>query len=75
MLTYYAQNITKAKEEIAKLENEAEGQRATDDAKKVAQEHAGVNGKVSAESELSQEKDAAADAADELKKASLEDTA
>lgn len=44
-------------------------------AKKPAQEHIGVNGQASAESELSQEKDAAADAADDLKKASLEDNA
>lgn len=57
------------------METEAEGQRTTDDAKKPAQEHSGVNGQASAESELSQEKDAAADAAEDLKKASLEDNA
>ena len=48
---------------------------APDAAKKPAQEHSGVNGKASAESELKQEKDAAADATEDLKKTSLEDKA
>lgn len=49
--------------------------RATDAAKKPAIINSGVNGKVSAEAELKQEKDAAADVSDELQKASLEETA
>lgn len=60
------------------MENEAsqaDAQRITDAAKKPAQEHSGVNGKASAESELKQEKDAAADATEDLKKTSLEDKA
>lgn len=59
------------------MENEAAqaDDRTTDVAKKPAQEHSGINGKASAESELSQEKDAAADASEDLKKASLEDKA
>lgn len=59
------------------MENEAAqaDDRTTDVAKKPAQEHSGVNGQASAESELSQEKDAAADATEDLKKASLEDKA
>ncbi|ODM18682.1 hypothetical protein SI65_05299 [Aspergillus cristatus] len=71
------ENIAKAKEEIAKLENETSqaDQRTTDDAKKPAQQHSGVNGKASAEAEENQEKDAAADAAEDLQKASLEDKA
>ncbi|KAJ5743829.1 hypothetical protein N7533_008699 [Penicillium manginii] len=67
------ENIKKAKEEITRLEEEeakieANG-RATDAAKKPAQ----ANGAPTAEAELAQEQDGAADAADELKKASLED--
>ncbi|KAF3398252.1 hypothetical protein F1880_006277 [Penicillium rolfsii] len=67
------ENIQKAKEEIARLEEEetkaeANG-RSTDAAKKPAQ----ANGLPTAEAELAQEEDAAADAAEELKKASLED--
>lgn len=71
------ENIAKAKEEIAKLENEASqaDQRTTDDARKPAQQHSGVNGKASAEAEANQEKDAAADAAEELKRVSIEDKA
>ncbi|OOQ90382.1 nuclear segregation protein [Penicillium brasilianum] len=68
------ENIQKAKEEIARLEEEeanvAETNgRSTDAAKKPAQ----ANGLPTAEAELAQEQDAAADAAEELKKASLED--
>jgi uncharacterized coiled-coil DUF342 family protein len=67
------ENIQKAKEEIARLEEEeakaeANG-RSTDAAKKPAQ----ANGLPTAEAELAQEQDAAADAAEELKQASLED--
>ena len=68
------QNIQKAKEEIARLEEEeataAETNgRSTDAAKKPAQ----ANGLPTVEAELTQEKDAATDAVDELQKASLED--
>lgn len=70
------QNIKKAKEEIARLEEEEanvsqSNGRATDAAKKPAQE----NGAPSADAELAQEQDAAADTADELKKASIEEKA
>jgi uncharacterized coiled-coil DUF342 family protein len=65
------ENIKKAQEEIERLEEES--QRATDHAKKVAQTNAGVNGHVSAEAEAKQEKDGADDAAEELKKAAIED--
>lgn len=57
------QNIKKAQEEIDRLEEEA--QRATDGAKKVTQQ----NG----HAEAKQEKDAVANASEELQKASLED--
>ncbi|KAJ5819524.1 hypothetical protein N7474_005115 [Penicillium riverlandense] len=73
------ENIKKAKEEITRLEEEeakiaAEPNgRTTDDAKKPAIKQ-GVNGAPTAEAELAQEKDAVADAEDELK-ASLEDQA
>ncbi|KAL2002785.1 hypothetical protein VTN02DRAFT_5944 [Thermoascus thermophilus] len=67
------ENIKKAKEEIAKLEEEFASAktngRSTDAAKKPAQENAGVNG----HAEQKQEKDAVADASEELQKASLED--
>lgn len=73
-----AQNIKKAKEEIARLEEEEEKATAaqanggsTDAAKKPAQ----ANDAPTAETELAQEKDAAADVAEELKEASLEDKA
>lgn len=58
------QNIKKAKEEIARLEEEA--QRAAE-AKK--------NAKVNGHAEAKQEKDGVADASEELQKASLEDKA
>ncbi|KAJ5575342.1 hypothetical protein N7450_009241 [Penicillium hetheringtonii] len=69
------ENIKKAQEEITRLEEEeakveANG-RSTDAGKKPAQ----ANSAPTAEAELAQEKDAAADAADELKKASLEEKA
>ncbi|EPS25338.1 hypothetical protein POX_c03737 [Penicillium oxalicum] len=68
------ENIQKAKEEIARLEEEETAAaetngRSTDAAKKAAQ----ANALPTAEAELAQEKDGAADAAEELKKASLED--
>ena len=44
-----------------------------DRAKKVPAKDAGTNGDVSAEAELTQEKDAAADVVDDIKKASIED--
>jgi hypothetical protein len=65
------QNIKKAQEEIDRLEEES--QRVTDHAKKAAQTNAGVNGHVFAEAEAKQEKDAVADAAEDLDKAALED--
>ncbi|KAJ5578412.1 uncharacterized protein N7459_007376 [Penicillium hispanicum] len=70
------ENIKKAKEEITRLEEEEakiaqSNDRATDVAKKPAQ----ANGAPTAEAELTQEKDAVADASEELKKASLEDQA
>ncbi|KAI9931971.1 hypothetical protein MW887_009472 [Aspergillus wentii] len=71
------ENIKKAKEEIARLDEEAAkaDQRSTDTAKKPAIENNGVDGSVSADAELKQEKDAAADVSEELQKASIEDKA
>ncbi|KAJ5676871.1 uncharacterized protein N7477_002504 [Penicillium maclennaniae] len=69
------ENIAKAREEIKRLEEEetkiAETNGATDLKKKPAQ----ANGAPTADAELAQEKDAANDAAEELKKASIEDQA
>lgn len=73
------QNIKKAQEEITRLEEEETkatsapqtNGRATDAAKKPAQE----NGAPSAEAEQAQEQDAVADVEDELKKASIEEKA
>ncbi|KAF4762499.1 hypothetical protein HAV15_006481 [Penicillium sp. str.  len=73
------ENIKKAQEEITRLEEEETkatsapqtNGRATDAAKKPAQE----NGAPSAEAELAQEQDAVADVEDELKKASIEEKA
>lgn len=71
------QNIAKAQKEIDKLEAEEAAEDAangsTDAARKPAQKNQAVNGDASAEAELAQEKDAAADAADDLKKATIED--
>ena len=71
------QNIAKAQKEIDKLEAEEAAEYAatgsTDAARKPAQKNQAVNGDASAEAELAQEKDAAADAADDLKKATIED--
>ena len=74
-LTNESQNIKKAKDEIAKLDEEAikaNEKRSTDTAKKPALENQ-VNG--SADAELKQEKDAAADVSEDLKKTSLEEKA
>lgn len=70
-------NIAKAQKEIERLEaEEDEGTSgATDTARKPAQKNQAVNGSADAEAELEQEKDAVADAAKELKEASLEDAA
>ncbi|OQE23345.1 hypothetical protein PENFLA_c011G03187 [Penicillium flavigenum] len=72
------ENIKKAQEEITRLEEEETkatapqtNGRATDAAKKPAQE----NGAPSAEAELAQEEDAVADVQDELKKATIEEKA
>lgn len=69
------QNVAKAQKEIERLEaEEDEGTNGTtDSARKPAQKNQGVNGSASASAELEQEKDAAADAAEDLKQASLED--
>ncbi|KAH7410370.1 hypothetical protein DE146DRAFT_352861 [Phaeosphaeria sp. MPI-PUGE-AT-0046c] len=69
------ENIAKAQKEIERLEaEEDEGtDGATDTARKPAQKNQAVNGSADAEAELEQEKDGAADAAKELKEASLED--
>lgn len=70
------QNIAKAQKEIERLEAEedqGEANGSTDTARKPAQKSQGVNGGPTAEAELEQEKDAADDAAEDLKKASLED--
>ena len=76
------QNIKKAQEEIDRIEAEETkanaavsapqtNGRATDAAKKPAQE----NGAPSAKAELAQEEDAVADVEDEFKKASIEEKA
>ncbi|KAL2374841.1 nuclear segregation protein [Blastomyces gilchristii SLH14081] len=70
-----AENIKKAQEEIDRLDEEdtnAKEKQATDAARKPAIQSEGANGHVSAPVELKQEKDAVADAAGELQKASLE---
>ncbi|GLA89983.1 hypothetical protein AtubIFM56815_005529 [Aspergillus tubingensis] len=70
------ENIKKAQEEIDRLEaEEIAVNGATDSAKKPALKNSGVNGEVSADAELKQEKDAAADVSEELQKASLEEKA
>jgi len=72
------ENVAKAQAEIDRLEAEANEapsptKRSHDTAKKPAIANQGVNGGISVESQHEQEKDGAADAAEELKKASLED--
>ncbi|PSN64220.1 hypothetical protein BS50DRAFT_575663 [Corynespora cassiicola Philippines] len=69
------ENIAKAQKEIDRLEAEEATEGATDIARKPAQKNQAVNGTASATAELQQEEDAAADAAEELKKASIEDNA
>ncbi|KAF2195399.1 hypothetical protein K469DRAFT_698992 [Zopfia rhizophila CBS 207.26] len=70
------ENIAKAQKEIERLEVEGtEGDHGSKDThRKPAEKNQGINGgSVSAEAELAQEKDAEADVAEELKKASIED--
>lgn len=77
------QNVEKAKKEIEKLEQEAATAESSstpavragrqNHAKKVSSKDTGVNGEVSAEGELAQEKDAVADVTKELKEAKIED--
>ncbi|KZF25097.1 nuclear segregation protein [Xylona heveae TC161] len=79
------ENVEKAKKEIEKIEAEAQeakaakdasdnnNRRSKDGAKKPAQKNQAVNGDVSPRAEVAQEKDAVADAAKELKEASIED--
>ncbi|KAH7336743.1 hypothetical protein BKA66DRAFT_577468 [Pyrenochaeta sp. MPI-SDFR-AT-0127] len=69
------ENIAKAQKEIERLEAEEDEavEGSTDTARKPAQKNQAVNGSASAEAELEQEKDAADDAAEDLKKASIED--
>ena len=78
------QNIDKAKKEIERLEAEetqsssshsTSHRRTHDNSKKPATTNQFVDGTASAEAELAQEKDAAADVADDIKKASIEDKA
>jgi len=78
------ENIEKAKKEIERLEAEetqsssshsTSHRRTHDNSKKPAIANQSVNGTASAEAELAQEKDAAADVADDVKKASIEDKA
>jgi uncharacterized coiled-coil DUF342 family protein len=70
------ENIAKAQKEIERLEAEGTeaGHGSKDVARKPAEKNQAVNGKdVSADAELAQEKEGADDAAEELKKATLED--
>jgi hypothetical protein len=79
------QNIEKAQKEIDRLEKEADeaatspspapkaGGRRRDAGKKTTIGNQGVDGEVSAEAELDQEKDAAGDVTTEMKKAQIED--
>ncbi|KAE9963069.1 hypothetical protein BLS_009718 [Venturia inaequalis] len=71
------ENIAKAQKEIDRLEAEEaahEGEHGSlDIAKKPAAKNAGLNGKVSAEAELAQEKDGVADATADLAAAKIED--
>lgn len=88
MYTKNSQNIEKAKKEIERLEaEETQSQSSTshshshssshrrthDTPKKPATANQSVNGTASAEAELSQEKDAANDVAEDMKNASIED--
>jgi hypothetical protein len=76
------QNVAKAQKEIERLEADSSPSApanadagAKDTHKKPASANQGLNGKVSAEAELAQEKDAIADATAELEKAKVEDEA
>ncbi len=81
----FLQNIDRAQKEIDRLEAEATapsssttstGNRRTHEtAKKPATVNQSVNGTASAKAEQAQEKDAEADVAEDLKKASIEDKA
>ncbi|ERF74418.1 hypothetical protein EPUS_06596 [Endocarpon pusillum Z07020] len=83
--TQTKQNIEKAQKEIDRLEREADeaaastssepkaGGRRRDASKKVSAANHVVDGEVSAEAELDQEKDAAADVTTEMQKAEIED--
>jgi len=79
-LLTHIQNIDKAQKEIDRLEAEAHEappssstRRTHDSAKKPAQNNQAVNGTPSADAELAQEKDAAADVSEDLKNAKIED--
>lgn len=72
--------MEKAQKEIDRLEADAtepqpttSSRRTHESARKPATANQSVNGTASAEAEFSQEKDAAADAAEDLNKASIED--
>ena len=78
------QNVAKAQAEIDRLEAEADetsvpsssktnNRRTHDHAKKPAIANQSVNGEANAQAELAQEKDAEADVAEDLKKATIED--
>lgn len=68
-----SQNIAKAQKEIDRL-NAEEDHGSKDTASKPAEKNQAVNGNsVSASAELNQEKDAEADVAEDLAKATLED--
>lgn len=79
------QNVEKAQKEIDRLEKEADeaatstspvpnaGGRRRDAAKKTAIANQGVDGQISADAELEQEKDAVTDVTTEMKRAQLED--
>ena len=74
------QNIAKAQKEIDRLEEEAKNEqsanrRTHDNSRKPAEKNQAVNGTADAGAELAQEEDAAADASEDLKKASIEDKA
>ncbi|TKA77983.1 hypothetical protein B0A49_02511 [Cryomyces minteri] len=78
------ENIAKAQKEIDRLEAEANGSgtatpttdgKSAETARKSAAEQQSVNGSAPASAELEQEKDAAADVADDLEKATIEDKA
>jgi hypothetical protein len=85
ILTCLCQNIAAAQKEVDRLEKEAleastssasprgDSRRRDGRGKKAASKDTGANGDLSAEAELAQEKDAAADVADDMTKASIQD--